>query len=500
VKGGSKLRYLLLFSFLLTSLYGCAVGPDYEPPEVDSPQDWRIESEEATDIVNTPWWEAFNDPVLNELIETALEENRDVRIAAARVEQFAANLKITRSEFSPQIGYDISGNRNQAALSTLPIGTQQVSENYQATINVGWELDVWGRIRRASEAARSDLLAAEEGRRTVILTLVSSVATSYVTLRSLDRQLEIARETVKIRRESVELFEKQFRGGIIAELTLAQARSEYEQAVAAVPVLERQISQLENALSVLLGRNPGPIQRGRTLAELEFPDIPAALPSDLLVRRPDIRQAEQNLVAANARIGVARAEYFPRISLTGLAGFVSGDLDALFSDESEIWNVSANATGAIFTGGRVSGGVEQAEAIQKQALQSYLQSIQVAFREVNDALVETQKTREEQDAQGRRVEALESYARLARLRFDNGYSSYIEVLDAQRSLFSAQLNYVQSQNGVFVGLINTYKAMGGGWVTEAEAVANEVDYPPPESKTVGEESQGTEAESTTTGS
>ena len=491
------MRRLLLLTFLLTSVYGCAVGPDYERPEVDSPESWRIESEEAADMVNTPWWEEFNDPVLNDLIQTALEENRDVRIAASRVEQFAANLKITRSEFSPQVGYDISGNRNQAALSTLPIGTQQVSETYQATINVGWELDVWGRIRRASEAARADLLAAEEGRRTVILTLVSSVATSYITLRSLDRQLEIAKETVQIRGESVDLFEKQFIGGIVAELTLAQARSEYEQAVAAVPVLERQISQLENALSVLLGRNPGPIQRGLSLAELEFPDIPAALPSDLLVRRPDIRQAEQNLIAANARIGVARAEYFPRISLTGLAGFVSGDLSELFNSENEIWNAGASASGAIFTGGRISGGVEQAEAIQKQALQSYLQSIQVAFREVNDALVETQKTREEQDAQGRRVEALESYARLARLRFDNGYSSYIEVLDAQRSLFSAQLNYVQSQNGVFVGLINTYKAMGGGWVTEAEATANEIDYPPPESQTVNEESKSVAGEGVT---
>ena len=494
------MRRLLLLTILLASISACAVGPDYEPPETKSPDNWRIEYEDAAEVVNTAWWEQFNDPVLNDLIETALKENRDVRIAAARVEQFAANLKITRSEFSPQIGYDISAQRDQAPLAGLPVGTDQVTDTYQATINVGWELDVWGRIRRASEAARAELLAAEEGRRTVILTLVSSVATSYVSLRSLDQQLEIAKETVNIRRESVELFEKQFKGGIVAELTLAQARSEYEQAVAAVPVLERQISQLENALSVLLGRNPGPIPRGLSLAELEFPGIPAALPSDLLERRPDIRQAEQSLIAANARIGVARAQYFPRISLTGLAGFVSGDLDALFSNETEIWNVGADVSGAIFTGGQISGGVEQAEAIQKQALQNYLQSIQVGFREVNDALVETQKTREEQDAQGRRVAALESYARLARLRFDNGYSSYIEVLDAQRSLFSAQLSYVQSQGGVYVGLINTYKALGGGWVTKAEAVANEVDYPPPESKTVGEESQGTEGEGTTTGS
>jgi multidrug efflux system outer membrane protein len=492
------MRRLLFSGFLLASLYGCAVGPDYERPEADPVDGWRIQYEEAAGVANTAWWEQFNDPVLNELIETSLEENRDVRIAAARVEQFAANLRISRSEFFPQIGYDVSANRDQAAQTSLPVGTDPVSDTYQATINVGWELDVWGRIRRASEAARADLLAAEEGRRTVILTLVSSVATSYVTLRSLDRQLEVANDTVNTRRESVELFEKQFRGGVVAELTLSQAQSEYEQAVAAVPVIERQISQLENALSVLLGRNPGPIPRGRSLDELTYPKIPAALPSDLLVRRPDIRQAEQNLVAANARIGVARAAYFPRISLTGLAGFVSGDLSDLFNNQNEIWNAGANASGAIFAGGRISGGVQQAEAFQKEVLQRYLQSIQVAFREVNDALVETQKTREEREAQERRIKALKNYARLARLRYDNGYSSYIEVLDAQRSLFSAQLSYVQSQSGVFVGLINTYKAMGGGWVTEAEATANEIDYPPPESKSVSEESKGDVGEGTTT--
>ena len=371
-------------AILLASLLGCAVGPDYQRPEIDAPRSWRVDYKEAADVVNTPWWQQFNDPVLNELIITALENNRDVRIAAARVEQFVANLKITRSEFYPGLGYGLTGSRDKTPPSLRPPGTESISETYQATINAGWELDVWGRIRRASEAARSDLLAAEEGRRTVILTLVSSVATSYVTLRSLDKQLEIANDTVETRRESVELFEKQFRGGIVAELTVAQARSEYEQALASVPVLERQIAQLENALSVLLGRNPGPIPRGLALDELEFPAIPAGLPSDLLVRRPDIRQAEQNLIAANARIGVARAEYFPRISLTGLAGFVSGNLSELFNSENETWGIGAGAVGSIFTGGRVSGGVEQAEAVQREALQRYLRALQVAFREVND--------------------------------------------------------------------------------------------------------------------
>jgi len=219
------MRRFLISGFLLASLHGCAVGPDYERPEAESVDGWRIQYEEAAGVANTAWWEQFNDPVLNELIETSLIENRDVRIAAARVEQFAANLRISRSEFFPQIGYDVSANRVQSAQTGLPVGTDPGSDTYQATINVGWELDVWGRIRRASEAARADLLAAEEGRRTVILTLVSSVATSYVTLRSLDRQLEVAQDTVNTRHESVELFEKQFRGGVVAELTLSQAQS-----------------------------------------------------------------------------------------------------------------------------------------------------------------------------------------------------------------------------------------------------------------------------------
>jgi multidrug efflux system outer membrane protein len=458
------------------------VGPDYEQPMVESPGAWRITPKEAADSANTAWWEQFQDPVLNDLINTALLENKDIRIAAARMEQFITQVEITRSGLYPQVGYGVGGSRDQASKNMLPPGVESLSETWQATLNVGWELDVWGRLRRATEAAQADLLAAEEGRRTVILSLVSSVATGYVNLRGLDAQLEIARNTVKSRKNSLDLFDLQFEGGVISELTLAQVRSEYEQAVAAVPEIESQISQTENLLSILLGQNPGSIQRGLPIDKLTLASIPADIPSDILARRPDIMQAEQNLVAANALIGVARAEYFPRISLTGLLGLASGDLSNLLESDSLVWSIGGDAFGAIFTGGRISAGVKQSEAYYKELLFRYQKSILTAFREVEDALVSTQKAREKLQAQERRVKALENYASLARLRYDNGYSSYIEVLDAERSLFDSELNAVRTQSEVIVGMINTYKAMGGGWVMLAEETADTVDFPPEDSK------------------
>jgi multidrug efflux system outer membrane protein len=456
----------------------CAVGPDYEKPDIDTPEKWRFTDEEAADVVNTRWWTQFEDPVLDALIDDALQANLDVRSAAARVEQFAARLNITRSDFFPQVGYGATGDRQGISNDrAAEIGIDSVTTSYEATINVGWELDVWGRIRRASESARAQLLAAEESRRTVIMSLVSSVATSYVSLRRLDRQLEIAIQTRDLRGESLDLFRLQFSGGVIGQLQLSQIKSEYELAVSAVPIIERDIAILENLIGVLLGRNPGPIPRGKTIDELTLVQVPEGVPSDLLLRRPDIRQAEQNLISNNAQIGVARAAYFPRISLTGLAGFVSGDLGDWFNSDSVAWAAGASVSGNIFTGGRISGGVQQAEARQQESLFNYRQSILTALQEVEDALISTQKAREKLISEGRRVEALTEYARIARLRYDNGFTSYIEVLDSQRSLFGAELNYVDTQKDVYVGLINTYKAMGGGWIVLAEKRANEVDFP-----------------------
>ena len=484
------LTLILSVSFLLP---GCMVGPDYEQPVVESPGAWRITPKEAADTANTAWWEQFQDPVLNGLINTALLENKDVRIAAARMEQFIAQVEITRSGLYPQLGYGFLGSRDQASENILPLGVESLTETWQAGLNVGWELDVWGRLRRASEAAQADLLAAEEGRRTVILSLVSSVATGYINLRGLDAQLEIAKDTVKSRKESLDLFDLQYEGGVISELTLAQVRSQYEQAVAAVPEIESQITQTENLLSVLLGRNPGSIQRGLPIDKLTLASIPADIPSDILARRPDIMQAEQNLIAANALIGVAKAEYFPRISLTGLLGVASGDLSELLESDSLVWSIGGDAFGAIFTGGRISAGVKQSEAYYKELLFRYQKSILTAFREVEDALVATQKAREKLAAQARRVKTLGNYASLARLRYDNGYSSYIEVLDAERSLFDSELNAVRTQSDVIIGMINTYKSMGGGWVALAQETADTVDFPPEEENSDDEVSAGTDS-------
>jgi multidrug efflux system outer membrane protein len=471
------MKQLTLISLVLL-LSACAVGPDYEKPVIETPETWRFTDAEASDVVNTSWWTQFEDPVLDDLIDEALTANLDVRSAAARVEQFAARLNITRSDFFPQVGYGVNADRQGSSRDqAAAIGIESVTTNYQATINVGWELDVWGRIRRASESARAQLLAAEESRRTVILSLVSTVATSYVGLRSLDRQLEIAIQTRDSRAESLELFELQYSGGVIGQLQLSQIKSQYQVAVSAIPAIERDIAVLENLIAVLLGRNPGTIARGKTINELTLAQIPNGVPSGLLLRRPDIRQAEQDLISNNAQIGVARAAYFPRISLTGLAGFVSGDLGAWFDSESAAWAVGGQVAGNIFTAGRISGGVAQAEALQQQSLFAYQQSILTALQEVEDALISTQKARERLISDGRRVEALMEYARIARLRYDNGYTSFIEVLDSERSLFNAELNYVNTQNEVYAGLINTYKALGGGWVVLAEQRANEVDFP-----------------------
>ena len=349
------------------------------------------------------------------------------------------------------------------------------ANNYQAFLSASWEIDLWGKLRRSTEAARADLLSTEEAKRTVILSLVSSVAGAYINLRDLDKQLEIAKQTAKAREDSYKLFKLRFEGGVISELELSQVKSEYEAAMAAIPLLEKTITQQENALSVLLGRNPGAIQRGKTVDELILPAIPAGLPSDLLVNRPDIRQAEQNLISANAQIGVARAQYFPTISLTGLFGWASTDLSDLFSGPAKTWSWAVPVAAPIFTGGAISGQVRAAEAIQQQTLVRYQQVIQNAFRETEDSLVDQRKTKEQLQTLKQQVGSLTDYARIARLRYDNGYTSYIEVLDAERSLFNAQLTYAQTQGVLFQALVNLYKAMGGGWVTEAEQLTVQQD-------------------------
>jgi multidrug efflux system outer membrane protein len=459
---------------LLFALAGCTViGPDYQRPEVAKPEAFRFQVAEARELANAAWWRQFNDPVLEGLIDEALASNRDLRAAAARVEEFAGRLTTTRSQALPQIGYGASGARDRLSerLDTPVGGLPNPQTTYQAFLSASWEIDLWGRIRRLSEGAQADMLATEEARRGVVLTLVSAVATGYILLRDLDKQAEIARRTAGTREEAVKLFDLRFKGGVVSQVELAQVTSEYEAAAAAIPSAERAVAQAENALAVLVGRNPGPIARGRTIDELVLPGVPAGLPSELLERRPDIRQAEQNLIGANARIGAARALYFPTITLTGLLGTASAAFGNLFTGPARVWSYAGSLSGPIFTGGSIEGTVAQAEAQQKQLLAAYERTIQTAFREVDDALVDQSKSRERLAAQGRQVAALRDYARLSKARYEGGYSSYLEVLDAERSLFGAELGYVQTQFDLFSALVNVYKAMGGGWVDEADRLA-----------------------------
>ncbi len=463
---------LFLTCILFLLLTGCmTVGPDYQRPEVETPETWRFESEEARELGDTSWWERFQDPVLNDLVETALQGNKNLRIATARVEEFFGRYFSTRGDQYPFADAGGSAYRQgvtEEGPNPIPPGVDTTYNQYEAFLGGTWEIDFWGKYRRASESAQAELFSTEEARRTVVQTLVSAVALTYIEIRALDKELEITRRTAETRKVTLDLFQLRFNEGIIAEVDLAQAEAEYEEALARIPSVELSIAKLEHALSVFLGQNPGPIPRGLTIDKLVLPAVPQGMPSDLLERRPDIRQAEQQLVAANAQIGVAKSLYFPTISLTGAFGGVSTDLSDLFSGSAKQWNVGAPVTVPIFSAGRIGGEVKAAEASQKQALETYLLTAQNAFREVADALIDRTKTGERLEALGRQVKALQKYDRLAWMRYDEGYTSYLEVLDAERSLFNVELSYVSSQNALFRATVNIYKTMGGNWVKAAE--------------------------------
>ncbi len=447
------------------------VGPDYERPQVEMPDAWRVDAPQAAALANTRWWEQFDDPVLNDLIDTALRENRDLRAAAARVDRFIGALRSTRAQFYPQVSYGLDASRNRSTEvgpTPLPPGLDPWYSLYQGALGATWQLDLFGRVQREAEAAQAQVLASEQGRRGVVQSVVTSVAASYIALRGLDRQLEIAQATEKNYGETLRIFELRYKGGVVSQVELSQVRSQYEQARAAVPVIEQQIAAQENLLSILLGDNPRAIRRGKTIDALATPDIPAGLPSTLLERRPDVLQAEQNLVTANANVGVAKSLYYPTISLTGVLGLASAALGDFLSSSASVVTLSAGLTGPIFTGGAIEGQVFSSEAAQREALEFYRQVILNALRETNDALVGTEKRSTEADAQRRRVAALREYARMSRLRFDNGYAGYLEVLYAENELFSGELTAVRSNAERLNEYVSVYKALGGGWIDEAD--------------------------------
>jgi multidrug efflux system outer membrane protein len=419
-------------------------------------------SNAARSLGDEKWWDVFEDKELQGLIRTALKNNYDVRIAAARVLEAQAQLGITRADQLPSLG--VGGNVTSVRNPQIgPIPSYELTQG-QVTASAAWNLDFWGRYRRATESARATLLANEWAQKEVMATLVASVASDYFVLRQLDLELEISKRTLGSRQDSLDLTKTLEQHGINSLLDVRQSEQLVYTAAAEVPDLERQIAQQENAISILLGNNPGDIPRGLKLTEEPHaPEVPVGLPSALLERRPDIRQAEQNLIAANAQIGVARAAYFPQISLTGTAGYESAALTNLFTGPAGVWTLAGTLTQPIFEGGRLKSGVRLAEAQHEQLLLTYQQTIQGAFRDVSNALVAYRKNREFRIQQEHLVESAQDAARLSQTRFKAGTTDYLEVLTNETNSFSAELALAQAQGNELNALVQLYQALGGGW-------------------------------------
>lgn len=456
------------------TLVACAVGPDYHRPAVETPAAYEYLPKDTADTINTEWWKQFGDPVLDQLIAEALANNKSVKQAAANVQQAAAVLTEAKSPFYPQVGYDAGGTRQQFSTDFLPnqATISRTQSSYSVIASASWEIDLWGRIRRQTESAQANLLATDEARRGVILSLVAQVANNYLNLRSLDEQLAVSQKTLGTYNESLKIFELQFKYGMASQMNVAQAKSQSQTAAAQIPAIEQQIVQTENALSVLLGRNPGRIARGKSVADLTLPKTPAELPSQLLERRPDVMQAEQQLIAANAQIGAAKALYFPTISLTGAFGGVSADLSDVLKNSNRVWSYGGSLVGPIFTGGAVTAQVRQAEGGQQAALFGYENTVQSAFADVENALIAQQKTQQKLEAQQGLVDALSDYSRLARLQYQGGFVPYSTVLQADQQLFPAQLTLAQDRAQVFSAAVSVYQALGGGWVTLADGMTS----------------------------
>ncbi|HEV8385169.1 MAG TPA: efflux transporter outer membrane subunit [Candidatus Acidoferrales bacterium] len=466
----------IIFALLAISLLtGCTVGPNYKRPAVNVPQEFRGLTPEAatqpgvlpaktdaTSLGEQNWEEIFKDQQLQHLIRTALQQNYDVRIAASRILQAEALLRITRADQYPELdaGASIS---NQRRARTGPIPSFENTAG-QISVAAAWELDFWGKYRRATQAARAELLAQEWARQAVISTLVADVAGSYFQLRELDLELEIARRTASSRTESLNLTKTLQERGLNTMLDVHQAEQLVYAASAQVPDIERQIEQQENAISILLGRNPGDVSRGLKLTEQPLaPEVPAGLPSSLLERRPDIRQAEQRLIAANARIGVAKAAYFPQITLTASGGFQSSTLAELFTGPAGLWSFGAALTQPIFNGGRIRSNVRLTKAQQEEALLVYQRTIQQAFREVSDGLVAYRKNQEFRKQQELLTQSAREAARLSGVRYRAGQTSNLEVLTNETNLFAAELRFAQAQLNERLALVQLYRALGGGW-------------------------------------
>lgn len=462
---------ITLLAILIGGLSGCAVGPNFVEPVVNSPADFRFDliGEDSTEILS--WWELFNDPVLDSLVHIALRENRSVMIAAKRIEEARAIVGFNKADMWPRIGYEgqiHSGNLT----NVLTTGQTDYNSNYYAAPTLSWEIDIWGKYRRSTESARAELYASEYFHRGVMISLISEVASLYFELLDYDNRLEISRNTLLTRQEYVRIIQERYNKGIVAEIDLNQAQIQEAIAAAAVPQYERAVAQIENALSILIGRNLGPILRGIKLQNQNFPpEIPPGLPSTLLERRPDIMEAKQYVAAQNARIGIAQAMRFPTFSLTGLLGVASPDLT--FSAASAAWSVSGMILGPIFNFGKNKRRVEIERYRTEQAYYAYDQTVLQAFRETEDALIAVSTYRDELVAVLRQRIAAENAAMLSKARYDEGVTSYLEVLDSERTLFDASLNASATLQYRLNSYVNLYKALGGGWISEEEKAAAE---------------------------
>jgi outer membrane protein, multidrug efflux system len=462
-------------------LAGCAslrnkvlhgVGPDYKRPSVSSPQAYRgmLGSPDAASLADLPWWGVFGDPVLQGFIKEALENNYDLQTAVARIEESRALVGVAASQFYPQVAYEAQAGRQREFIAPIFGPTPNSPFNaFLGAINVAWEIDIWGRIRRSTEAARASFLASEEARRGVMLTLVSDVATAYFQLIELDRELEIARESAETYTNTLDLFTRRYVGGTDTKLSTSRAEAALDASAATIAALRRLIAQQENALSVLLGKHPESIPRGTALVEQSMPDMPPGLPSDLLQRRPDILQAEETMINANAEIGVAIANFFPTIGLTALYGGEASTIGNVFKNGFSVWNIVGNVSGPLFQGGKLLEQYEAQKAFWDEMIAQYQETVIQAFREVSDALTAESELVGERVAREKQVAALKEAVELSLIRYRGGRATYLDVLDAAQQLYPAEDALAQTQRDQLSAVVTLYKALGGGWkLSDAE--------------------------------
>ena len=452
---------ILVFLFLS----GCAVGPDFKPPVVETPKNYRFEKVPVETMINLKWWELFNDPVLYTLVSQALENNKDLKIAASRMEQARAALGFTEADQYPSINIEAGAGTGNFAGGTR---SDTRNTNYYVAPALSWEIDFWGKFRRATESARAELMASEYALRTVQIGLISEVVGAYYLLLDYHQRVKISKDTLESRQESLDIIQKRFNRGIVSELDVNQARIQKEIAAAAIPQYERSVAKTENVLSILLGRLPEAIRTGEGLnLEIAPPEIPVDLPSNILERRPDIVEAMYLLEAQTADIGVAEAMRLPAISLSGLLGLASSELSAITSGGG-VWSVQGGLFGPIFEFYKNIRRVEIEEAKTKEVLYFYENTVLTAFREVEDSLIEIDTYKKQMAAVEKKEKAAKNAYRLAKLRYDKGVSSYLEVLETERALFSAELELSKLKQQYLNGYVKLYKALGGGWITKEE--------------------------------